>query len=336
MWFQTSQLKQATARPKAPPQIMFEFGSAFTRVILNGRLVFFEPTIFIRHKKLDKVWLIGEQAYQASDKLATEFEAIWPIKRKAVTHQAYFQTFVRALLKKLDLNTVFSPWNRLKIGVILPSELSQPQAEVFQTGLKQVLPSVRFYTTESLLLHQASFTSGQRFAIDLGQTTTFWVFNAGNVLASKHYAWGTKELNELLRRQVETQHACQLDNVALDKLKKQLVDFRLFEDDKLGKRLVTKVKLNQTGLGTAVMLKGEDLKPAVLVWQGQLLELVDDFFSQLTGSVASGLVENGLSLFGGLANLHGLTQSLTPKLGCEVKILAKPDLFLINLLAKNA
>jgi len=307
--------------------IIFEFGSRYTKVIAHRRLIFYEPTLLIVHRRTQKVLALGQAAYQSLDKLNQDFVALWPIKRKAISQRLAMRLFIKALLNHLNLKMLFLPWRQFRFKIILPSELSQTQQQIFRQSINQILLSTQFVAS-STLLAQSAFGQGERFGVDLGETTTFWAFNAGKMLHVYHYHWGVKELEQLIRLQLETKYSCQLDQLTVEKIKRQLIEF--VPNQANLKHLVAKVKDNQTGLGKTVMIGSNDLNEVAAQWLVELLELIDDFFQQLTGPIAAGLVDHGLNLFGGLANLNSLASSLAPRLSCEVKKLPHPDLFLIN------
>ncbi len=307
--------------------IIFEFGSRYTKVIAHQRLIFYEPSLLIVHRRTKKVLALGQAAYQSLDKLNQDFIALWPIKRKAVNRRWAMALFIKALLKHLDLKMLFLPWKQWRFQVVLPSELSEAQQKVFRQSIKQVIISAQFLASRDLLARSA-FSQAERFGLDLGATTSFWAFNAGEMLRVQHYYWGVKELEQLIRLRLESKYSCQLDQVTIEKIKRQLIEFAPGKTNL--KRLVAKVKDSQTGLGKTVMISNHDLDEVASQWLVELLELVDDFFQRLAGPVAAGLVDHGLNLFGGLTHLHSLAGSLAPRLGCEVKELPHADLFLIN------
>lgn len=309
--------------------VVFEFGSAFTKVILNDKLIFHEPSLMIWQQSQEKVWALGAAAKQNQSKLSQEFQLISPIKRKAIANQEMFLVYLRSLLEFLDLKLAFTPWQRIQVKILVPAELPLVQQEIFKSSFKTVLPQAKFFSSRDVLAQSEVFAGGRRFGVDLGQTISFWAFASGSLVKLKHYYYGEVELDQLIRQAIETKTGCQLDEMTLVKLKHQLVDFRSKPSQK---RLVASVKDQRTGLGKTVMLDASDLTEALSLWQAEFFELVEDFFNQLEGAIASDLVENGLILFGGLANLHGLAQGLTDHLGSQVKVVDKPDLFLVNLL----
>lgn len=309
-------------------QLLFEFGSAFTRVILNGRLIFYEPTMFVFRPEDEKVWLLGQPAYLSQAKLPDDFLLIRPIERKAVANVRFFRIYLNKLLQTLKLKQVFLPWKRFEVRVILPAETTEAQRRLLKEAVRGFLPQAKFSLSTELILSHRRFFNDSRFLIDLGRSLSLAAFHQGQVVSLKHYFWGEAELNQQLSSLVQDRFGAKLDVFGLDHLKRQLVSLILPKTS--SKQLVIRVKDVQTGLGRTIALTSHDLLPAVEVWFEELVDYVGDFFARLEGVVAVDLVENGLSLVGGLAKLDHLDEALSQRLGCEVKRLPRSDLFLIE------
>ena len=309
-------------------QVLFEFGSAFTKVVLNGRLIFYEPTIFVWRPKEEKVWLLGQSAYLSQAKLADDFLLVRPIKRKAIANVKFFRLYLAKLLQALKLKQVFLPWKRFKVQVILPAEITEAQRQLLKEVVRGILPQARFSLSTKLVLSHRRFFNDSRFLLDLSRTLSLTAFHQGQVVDLKHYFWGEVELDQQLRSLVQDRFGAKLDVFSLDHLKRQLVSLNLAKTSP--KQLVIRAKDVKTGLGRTIALTSQDLLPAVEVWFEELVDYVGDFFAQLEGVAAVDLVENGLSLVGGLAKLDHLDEALSQRLGCEVKRLPHSDLFLIE------
>ncbi len=310
--------------------LTLEIGSAFTKVMVNHKLVFYEPTLFIWQKKAEKVWLLGEVAEKAQAKLTAEFKLVHPVVRRVPTKKDEFREYLRALVDFLDLKVLHTPWKSFKVRVLTPKEVVPVYLEVFKSSVLSVLHQAEFGLTTDVLSQHPFFSQGRQFGLDLGQTLNLVAFNQKKLAQTKHYLWGEAELNARLERLLLEKFSLQVPPTALTKIKRQLATFSASQTQKASKKLVIKAKDIKTGLGKTVALDQAQLVDVFDAWFKELTFVIDDFFTGLDGTLAASLVDNGLILFGGLTNLNGLDTALSEYLGCEVKKVARPELFLIS------
>lgn len=317
------------------PDIFLDIGSTTTRVALQGKLVFEEPTCIVVHAVTNAVVAIGAKALSMVGKAPPSLEVIFPVQYGAVAHPAAFTLFLHGLLAQLSPALSFRQVALGRGGAIaLPENLSPVERTHYQSALQELhlsslKPISQMRAATATLIAKPSLSQSYVILNIGGQLTQIAIVSGGDQLASKTVRWGGVQFTDAVQTLVRSEHECMVGWHEAEKLKR---DIGLIE-------LPTELKASKTPQLRKSSVRGKDvvtqLSKGVVVSSAlfqtrfeqltqELLEILESFFFGVPSEVVTSALEQGLFLTGGGAQLEGLALTLAHHLHCQVHLSAHP------------
>ena len=317
---------------RVTPKVGIDLGTTRTRIWSNeSGFIVDEATWIAVDQHSGKVVAVGDEAAAMTGRVGESVKVFSPIDHGEVIDHELLQAFLKVLLQRVFTSLTFF---RPLVMVSVPAGLSPAKREIVVESLFGVGAKEVFTMAQPLA---AAIGAGVPIADSSG---TFLFHLGGGVVEAAVISLGSMVISD------ETTKAGQyLDQkiVAAIKQEKELViSLRTAE---MLKQMVGSLDEQAT---RTLLTSGQDLHrgspkevsvEAVVLFE--LLEKVADHFQQLLQRLLSDvppeltvdIIDKGLLLTGGLAQLHGLSEYLVDKLGVPVASVDEPEKAVVKGLA---
>ena len=120
--------------------LSLDFGSSQTRLVINHKLVWNQPTLIAWHTRLQSVVAVGDKAAALRGKTPPHIKLIAPIQKGVVAELDYAVYYLKAVLDQLRQQKKVSSWIMANCRVALPVNASPLEKD----QLRQVLDRAGF------------------------------------------------------------------------------------------------------------------------------------------------------------------------------------------------
>ncbi len=120
--------------------LSLDFGSSQTRLLINHKLVWNQPTLLAWHTRLQAVVAVGDKAAALRGKIPAYIELIAPVRKGVVAELDYATFYLKAILDQLRQQKKISPWVLASCRVVLPANASPLEKD----QMRQVLDRAGF------------------------------------------------------------------------------------------------------------------------------------------------------------------------------------------------
>jgi rod shape-determining protein MreB len=317
---------------KVTPKVGIDLGTTRTRIWSSeSGFMVDEATWIAVDQASGKVVAVGDEAAAMTGRVGESVKVFSPISQGEVVDHELLQAFLRVLLQRVFTAVTFF---RPVVMVSVPASLSPAKREIVVESLFGVGAKEVFTMAQPLA---AAIGAGVPIADASG---TFLFHLGGGVVEAAVISLGSMVISD-----ETTKAGIYIDQKIVGEIKKDkelVISQRTAEmlkqmvgslDQKTTRELLTSGQDLHRGSPKEVSVHAEVLYP--------LLDLVADHFQQLLQRLLSDIppeltvdvIDKGLLLTGGLAQLHGLSEYLVDKLGVPVACVDEPEKAVIKGLA---
>lgn len=290
-------------------------------------MIFDEPSCIAISSKSDRVLAVGKDALEMEGKVGDDVEVHWLVKDSEMIDTNLTNAFFKSVFKKLFGEFILI---RPTTMISIPTDLSQTKkdllAEVFSNlGLGDV-HTISQPLVAAIGAGVPVADSSGCFIIQLGAGTVEGaVISLGRVVLSDISFQGGNYLSEKIAWEIKKNTLIDLGKPEVEHIKKEM-NFYGEEEKPLrvtGNNLKTKSPKE-------IEVNREMVEPVILglfsKYKGLLMGILSDVPPELTTDI----IDKGLLLSGGLAQLNGLEDYLTSQLKIPVSVVDDPDLTTIK------
>ncbi|MCB9813569.1 MAG: rod shape-determining protein [Pseudomonadales bacterium] len=313
-------------------ELFLDVGSSNTRIYLNDKEIFCEPTCIAYHKNTESVVSVGKKALMLLGKAPKSIEVAFPVQHGAVSNTKYLELYLKTILDDLLIDLKF---RRLIFGLsgkfAVMSTLSPAKKKLTKNLLKKVGFS-KIDLVDSSYLAALSVSSGDKkqlnniCIIDFGaQKTEIAVFSMGELVSSKSFKRGGIQLTEILQKVSRVKHKCVVGWHLAEEAKKQVgaVDSSRNKFALRGKDIVSQAS-------KTVVFSSDDVREEFSEFINDLLDNIQYFISTLPSETAISVLDKGIFLTGGASLLSGLDVAIIKRLKCDVFLSTNPKRDILN------
>lgn len=314
--------------PTLVHRIGVDLGTTRTRIWHDqlGMLVD-EPTCVAVDTRVDKVIAVGSDAAQMWGRSPEHVIVHWPVYRGFTQDTTVVQALLTVLLQKVIRGNIFF---RPTIMASIPSHADR----VDQQALEETLTAVgagEVYTIAQPLAAAIGAevpiadASGS-FILHLGGgIAEAAAISFGSVVQATHSFQVGQQIDTQLQRFFHEQYRLAVGGQEVERLKKHLISVQDPEGERLvaGQDIVEKTPKEVLVTSESLSQVFEPFIDDFTILVTQLLERVP---TELTGDI----IDKGMLLTGGMAQLRGLAQRLVKKLGVSVAAVEEPDQVVIK------
>lgn len=307
--------------------IGIDFGSENLRVWWNDAS---DPVSIPGYIALDvrgSVLAVGENARVLSERNTAGVRVVQPIERGVIRDEKAALLLLRAVLgNKRRLSWLISPVMMMSV----PAVATRVQRQRAENLLVSLGARETYVIPQSLAAAIGGGVPAQDAAgsvvVQLGAgVIEAAAISLGGIVASASSEFGGKSLLEQLRRLARERYAI---DVSYETVRKLLPHIHLGLSQPETVPVVGKDI--RSGEPTSVYLESKYYEPALIEQLEQLVVTIKKLLSQIPPAITSDVVERGLLLSGGLAQLHGLPLFLTQRLEVPCAMMERPEMTVIH------
>lgn len=308
------------------PKLGIDIGTNEIVIFLpNKGIVLREPAVVAVSLSDKKIMAIGSEAKEMLGRMPDSIAAIKPIKQGVISdYNITIKMLTFFLNKVMGYASFFKP----EIIISVPSSISATERRavmeaVLASGAREV-----FVVKEPVL---AAIGSGVpihepvgRMIMNIGGgTTDIAVISLGGVVFSKSIKVGGNKLDESIQKMVREKYKTIIGERSAEMIKTSIGGCL---PDKTDKGVRVKGRDFETGQPKDITVTNHDVVASLQEDLNEILLAVKDVFSETPPELASDIMDNGILLSGGGANLAHLCEYLENKLRIPAQIVEEPKL----------
>jgi rod shape-determining protein MreB len=294
-----------------------DLGSAQTKIVIQGELVFQQPTCVAFHHKTGEVVAIGHIAAALMGKAPPQITVVFPVRRGKIQDifatQLFLQTCLKTILhQKTSARSLYQQMFRPPVTVAVPADMSEAEKEMVAKLFREInFTRVSFITQlEAAYRHlQQQRKVGRVFSlVNIGAMTTEMAFFAqGQMVIERSVARGSDDLTRAVMQQIQKQYQCQVGWPTAEKIKTHL---GLPALGMQSKKMVVRGRDILSSLPTTIQVDAEELLPAYQPFIDDLIQSLTDLFQDTDPEVMAEGLDQGVMLTGGGSLLTGLASRI--------------------------
>ena len=310
-------------------ELVIDLGTANTRIYAPGRgVVLDEPSVIALSASTDQVVAAGRVAKQMIGREPASIRVVRPLRDGVIADfvaaEKMLSTFMRRALTQL---TILSP----RVLVSTPGEITQvEQRAVEEAAYRAGARQVEFIEEPFAAAAGVGIDTEAAHAsavVDIGAgTVDIAVLSLGGLIHASTLRTGGMAMDYALARYLREEHSLEVGEETAERIKRMLGLVEPYQSNRaieaggqsLLTRLPARIKVTSAEVQTAV-------EPVV----AEIMRAVIASLEKLPPEVSADLLDSGLVLTGGGAQLPGLSERLCQETGLEVRLSTNPTLAVV-------
>ncbi|MGD9128952.1 MAG: rod shape-determining protein [Candidatus Woesebacteria bacterium] len=313
--------------------LFIDWGTARTRIAINNKVVFDQPSLIAVHQASNATVAVGNQVNSFKARVNENITVLSPLEDGVIVDNQLAKQYLKAVFGKIltKKNRVF----RLKATVAYASLLSP----VERSFLRKVLGMANI--EEVLLLKKAwaiyyflkkKYKLKDICIIDVGKTSTeISLFLDDNLIKVSKIELASDSFNQELKTALQKIHQLDLAIKDIERIKAELAELTIEKSATEKKRqLVVRGKDLEEGIVKTVAVTNSDFAKPFIKLAGDFVEEIKFFLASIPSETVLTALDKGIYLTGGGSKMKGLAKFLREKLKSEVIVSENPELDLIK------
>lgn len=285
-----------------------DFGSGQTRIMVDRKLVWDQPTLLAWHNRLQAVVSIGERAAALRGKTPAHIELISPVQKGVIAELDHAAYYLKAVLDQLREQKKISPWITAYCKVSLPANASPLEKEQLRQVLDQVgLKTKKVMSNTEAIVSLTPFNkiTQSHGVIDFGaQTVDMGIFIGSQLFkAVTLNNISGHSFTQAVIDQVSVEYELQIGWRVAEQIKHQLLAGKLNLSSKSSPVMTVRGKDTQTQLVKVVRVTAASFQTKFYDLAETLLSELKVIINELPPEVVTQLQEQGFYLTGGCSQL---------------------------------
>ena len=310
--------------------IGIDLGTGSTRIFVKGRgIVLNEPTVVAINKITSEVLAAGNSAKEMLGRTPDNIIAVRPLKEGVIADFECTRMLLETLINKVVKKSIFT---KPRIVVSVPFDITDVEERavegvIYKAGAKEV------YLVESVMAAAiASRLDVEKpkgtIIINIGAgTCNVAVLSLGGVVISKSLRIGGENLDKDIVEHIKNKYNMVISNIDAENIKINIASaYETMTEDKM----VVKARNLNTGLPEDITITTNDIKEAIENSLNMILRVVKETLEITPPELISDIMENGLTLTGGGANIQDIDRYFAEELSIPVHISTNPDSMVIK------
>ena len=314
---------------KINKKIGIDLGTKITRIWIDGKgVVFQEPTCIAIDKSNKKILAVGLEAVEMDGRVGNHIEVIYPLRNGEIYDDKAIKLYLKILLNKyvgsiLMLNPI--------IMVSVPVSSTQADRQIV-TEIIYDLGAGEAYTIAQPLA--ASIGSGVpiadisgSFFLHMGEGLVEGVvISLGSIIAlvSSEFAGGY--FSERIMFALRENFNLKISKSASEKIIEEVIS----TNKKNVREKMIGGQDTKTENPKEMKITSNDLMPETMLFLERIEDLLRDLLSKMPPELTVDVIDKGLLISGGLANIANIEDYFIEKLGISVAVVDNPDKVVIE------
>lgn len=314
---------------KLNKKIGIDLGSSRIRIWVDGSgVVLDEPSCIAFDTKNKTVLAVGTEAVEMDGRVASHITVMYPIMNGEIYDIAALSTLVKIFLgKAAGTIALYNPI----IMASIPVEATQADREV-TTQVLHSFGAGEVYTIAQPLA--ASIGSGVPIADASGSFVVYLgagivegvIISLGSIIVSQSSEYAGEYLTNAIQVFVQKNFSLIISKSTANKIKKKVIS--LDPNDQREQLVAGQDALDESP--KELMMKSKDFADFTLSYLEKIESIVVELLSKMPPELAVDVIDKGLLLTGGTAQILGIEAYFTQKLGIPVSVVDEPSKVVIN------
>lgn len=307
-----------------------DLGSSRTRMWSDkGGVVLNEATCLAIDERTQKIIAVGDEAAQMRGRASQHIKVLYPIQKGELQDPVGASALLKIFLHRvLKTGAFFRP----VMMVSVPAESSEGVREAMvellhRVGAREVFTIVQPLAAAIGAGVPIADASGS-FIFHLGSGVVEGaLISLGSLVASESSLYAGDYLDQRLQHALQKESNLLVSPTTARRLKHEVAS--LLTQPVVKQSLVTG-KDALTGSPKEIAINPEVLLPTLTTVAERYAQLLQKLLSRIPPELTVDVIDKGMLLTGGLAQLSGLDQYLINRLGVSVAVVEEPDLAVIK------
>lgn len=310
-------------------QLALDVGSAQTKVMSDGKVIWQEPTCLSLDEK-GMALNIGQAASVLMGKTPPGIQVVFPVVKATCVDDVWLDQYLD-LLKKKILDSKKLSINRSHWSVHIPEILSVAARQVWSASCHRSLGLVKMVGTTQVIhnLSVCKLLPSQALIIMVGdQSTGLFVLHQQSVTQSFSWQWGMQALLDPIEKVLTENLQISVSKSTLSQILLNVASVQV--SSRHDRSLVVQAKSSRHQASLAQIVTSDRFKDNMLMGLEDWLLWLQSCLGQISEESHKQLLAHGVWLIGGGANLPGLSALISEKLQCPVQVMAEPELAVVR------
>jgi rod shape-determining protein MreB and related proteins len=307
-------------------ELAIDLGAANTRVFLPGEgVVVNEPSMIALNTESNKIAAVGQEARALARRQPREIRVARPVKDGVIADcEAAGQMLSQFISRVLTHRGPAS----LSLLICVPADITPLEQRAYENaagraGAGKVTPVEEPYAAAigaRLNLRAARAC----MIVDLGAATTdVAVISGGGMLHASTRRVGGSEIDRSIARYLQLERALEVSEETAEEIKIKLGGVNTLRDSR---PMAVRGRNLRTGLPEEITVSSEEIHPLIQPALRVIKQHVRAALGEIPTEASVDLLDSGITLSGGLAQLPGLAEDIHQELGLSVRVAPDPML----------
>jgi rod shape-determining protein MreB len=307
-------------------ELAVDLGAANTRIYLPGQgVIVDEPSVIALNIESNEVMAVGQDAKKLARREPPEMRIIHPLKDGVIADcEAAGQMLSLFIRRALTNRSAAGPSLLLSVPAdITPLEQKAYEDAARRAGAGKVtLVEEPFAAAVGADLNLRSARACM--IVDLGAATTdIAVISGGSALHTSTRRVGGSEIDRAIARYLHFERKTEVQEETAEEIKIELgaINGRLDP-----RTMAVRGRNLTTGLPEEITVKGEEIRPLIKPALRVIKQSIHAALEEISTGASVDLLDSGITVSGGLAQLTGMAEHLSQDLGLSVRVAPDPML----------
>lgn len=307
-----------------------DLGTSNIRIYAKGRgAILEEPSVVAINKITSEILAVGKQAKEMFGRTPESIVAVKPLKDGVIADFSATRMLMQTLISRVMPKSLFS---KPRLVVAIPSGITDVEERAaegvaYKTGAKDV------YLIEEIMA--AAIGAGIKIEqpegsmiIDLGGgTSEMAVLSLGGIVVSNSIKIAGEKFDNDIVEYIKEKFNVIIGLGEAEEVKKQIgAATTTMTEDKVS----IKGRNLTTGLPETIVVTTGDINRAISDSLREILRTIKLTLEQTPPEIAADIMEKGIVLSGGLANLRNIDRYISENTGIPVFIAQEPNKCVVN------
>ena len=307
-------------------ELAVDLGTANTRIYVPGEgVVVDEPSVIALNLESNEVVAVGQEARRLARREPPEIRIAYPVKEGTIADCEATGQMLSYLINRVLTNRSLAS---LSLLLCAPADITPLEQKAYEDAARRA-GAGKASLVEEPYAAAAGADLNLRSAracmiVDLGAgTTDIAVISGGSVLYAATRRVGGGEIDRAITRYLRIERMLEVREETAEEIKIELgaVGAQLEP-----RTMAVRGRNLTTGLPEEITVSGEEIRPLIQPTLRVIKQYVRTALEEISTGASVDLLDSGLTLSGGLAQLMGLAEHLSQDLGLGVRVASDPTL----------
>lgn len=304
--------------------VCIDMGTLNTRVMATGKAIITEPSIVATDPRREGVVAVGSEAESLIRRMPDELGELWPLQDGFIVDYRLTHTMLNYFMHKASSSVRRS---RTFVGVpytMTDVEIRALMDAIIQAGAREAY-LLEMPVAAALGCQMPVFEALGNMVVDLGAgTTDIAVMSLGGVVAGQTISLGANDLNKALFKYLKECFSVLVSDGTVEDIKQSIGSLVPPMDEHEDQEFAFTGRNTTNGLVVAHTIHQSEICQVFQKYLHRLLGEIKNIMRQTPPELLSDIMENGIVLTGGGAQLKGLAERLHKELTVPVRVADDP------------